>query len=430
MLEEFQEVLVETYHFNVYQVRGRFNVLSIPHEFIPNCAWWLIQQLPASKCCPGSKATKSTFSSFIMDDDGLSLIADVTTIPTLKKLLKSENLYIHPQQWSALIVNLTSSAFEFPGSVNYISHSLSAQGLPIMHISTFETEVFLVHEEDFAKAIEVFKEIADPQTFTDYLTKRPSVVSEVETEQIRDEQRQQSEESDEYDGRRGNFDINWLSSRDTPSFDLNALKEEATLSSGSYLDGGFALRVLPKQLYLCKLSDIEDLSLYCYILINLMLYDKRSSALERSFMDGVIDEQPANESCKEEKATFMWGIWQLHEEITFLLDEDDVAKFPEGALIISPQKWRVIKLTGRPIAFDETGVVSSMSRIHSNVPSLNISTSVTNCTLVPDELLDTSLQTLSSTMRCPVYDIEGDSQRESEDTGYHSQSRTVSKDMR
>jgi hypothetical protein len=85
----------------------------------------------------------------------------------------------------------------------------------------------------------------------------------------------------------------------------------------------------------------------------------------------------------KDRATFMWGMWQCENEITMLLDESDVEKFPEGSLIISPQRWRVIKLGGRAIEFDETGIVSAMSKIDPNIPSLNISTSTTNCTLVP-----------------------------------------------
>lgn len=73
-------------------------------------------------------------------------------------------------------------------------------------------------------------------------------------------------------------------------------------------------------------------------------------------------------------------------------------------LLVSPQRWKVIKLTGRAIEFDETGIVSAMSKVYhhcrhnyyviiiiiefakveSDVPSLNISTANTNCTLVPE----------------------------------------------
>jgi len=38
-------------------------------------------------------------------------------------------------------------------------------------------------------------------------------------------------------------------------------------------------------------------------------------------------------------------------------------RFPEGALVLSPQRWRLIKLCGRAIDFDETGIVSAMSKV-------------------------------------------------------------------
>jgi hypothetical protein len=42
----------------------------------------------------------------------------------------------------------------------------------------------------------------------------------------------------------------------------------------------------------------------------------------------------------------MWGLWQVDDEITLLLDENDVDLFPEEIMSISPQRWRVIKLSG------------------------------------------------------------------------------------
>jgi formylmethanofuran:tetrahydromethanopterin formyltransferase len=67
---------------------------------------------------------------------------------------------------------------------------------------------------------------------------------------------------------------------------------------------------------------------------------------------------------------------------------------------------QVIKLCGRPIAFDETGIVSSMSKIESNIPSLNISTATTNCTLVPDELLESTSASLARALKCKVHIAE------------------------
>lgn len=102
------------------------------------------------------------------------------------------------------------------------------------------------------------------------------------------------------------------------------------------------------------------------------------------------------------RTTFMWGLWQCENELTFLLDESDVDSFPEGALTVSPQRWRMIKLGGRMIEYHETGIVSAMSNIDSSIPSLNISTASTNCTLVPEELLEQTLDGLSASLGCPI----------------------------
>ena len=102
------------------------------------------------------------------------------------------------------------------------------------------------------------------------------------------------------------------------------------------------------------------------------------------------------------KSTYMWGMWQCENELTFLIDESDVDRFPEGSLNVSPQRWRLIKLEGRMIEFDETGVVSAMSKIDPSIPSLNISTATTNYTLVPEELLEQTLDCLSNSLKCPV----------------------------
>jgi hypothetical protein len=113
-----------------------------------------------------------------------------------------------------------------------------------------------------------------------------------------------------------------------------------------------------------------------------------------------------NGASSRDRATFLWGLWQCENELTFLLDESDADKFPEGALMLSPQRWKLIKLCGRAIDFDETGIVSAMSKIDQDVPSLNISTATTNCTLVPEELLGQTLNCLSQVLHCPYHDPE------------------------
>lgn len=55
------------------------------------------------------------------------------------------------------------SAAEFPGAVHYLADSLSQEGLSILHISTFESEVFLVQEQDLERACAIFRRTGSPK---------------------------------------------------------------------------------------------------------------------------------------------------------------------------------------------------------------------------------------------------------------------------
>lgn len=69
---------------------------------------------------------------------------------------------LSPQRWRAFVINVVGSAVEFPGAVHYLADSLSQEGLSILHISTFESEVFLVQEQDIEKACAIFRKSESP----------------------------------------------------------------------------------------------------------------------------------------------------------------------------------------------------------------------------------------------------------------------------
>ena len=68
-----------------------------------------------------------------------------------------------PQRWRAFVIKVVGSTEEFPGAVHYLADSLSKEGLSILHISTFESEVFLVQEQDIEKACAVFRRSEGPK---------------------------------------------------------------------------------------------------------------------------------------------------------------------------------------------------------------------------------------------------------------------------
>ena len=53
--------------------------------------------------------------------------------------------------------------------MHYLADSLSKEGLSILHISTFESEVFLVQEQDIEKACSVFRKSAGPQELASFI---------------------------------------------------------------------------------------------------------------------------------------------------------------------------------------------------------------------------------------------------------------------
>lgn len=61
------------------------------------------------------------------------------------------------------MIKVVGSTEEFPGAVHYLADSLSKEGLSILHISTFESEVFLVQEQDIEKACVVFRRSEGPK---------------------------------------------------------------------------------------------------------------------------------------------------------------------------------------------------------------------------------------------------------------------------
>jgi hypothetical protein len=109
---------------------------------------------------------------FNKDNDGLSVICSTVAAASLESI-SGKQLLISPHVWRAFVINVAESATEFPGAVHYLADSLSNAGLSILHISTFEYEVFLVQEQDIEKACAVFR-------LSDSPTKLASVIQEAQ----------------------------------------------------------------------------------------------------------------------------------------------------------------------------------------------------------------------------------------------------------
>lgn len=72
--------------------------------------------------------------------------------------------------------------------------------------------------------------------------------------------------------------------------------------------------------------------------------------------------------------------------------------FDDDSIIVSPDRWRAIKLSGRTYGFDETGVVAAMSGFATDTQVLNVSSFGSNVTFVLDHTLEDSIATLCSSL--------------------------------
>lgn len=196
------------------------------------------------------------FTSFIFDNDGLSLVTRSINIPIIKSLLKPECFTLSPQLWKALVINVTGSAGEFPGAVYYLADILSTQGFSIFHISTYESEIFLVQEKDIDQVSNVLKESIKPEKVNEFLERsiRKSSDANKMTFDLNDLRQAAAEASYAYEETNSgnehddnvNLDMSWISPVSNP---IVRLKQPLA----TYREN-FFLNVLPNQVILAKLN--------------------------------------------------------------------------------------------------------------------------------------------------------------------------------
>lgn len=94
-----------------------------------------------------------------------------------------------------------------------------------------------------------------------------------------------------------------------------------------------------------------------------------------------------------------WCYCETAEEVSLIMHERCLSAFAEDSMIVSPDRWRAIKLCGRTFGFDETGVVAAMSGCSTDTQVLNISCFGSNVTLVLDHMVDESLAVLCESLQ-------------------------------
>jgi hypothetical protein len=142
--------------FNVNLLQGDLCVLSLPLSRVPSIAWWILREYVYESESSFKRKYSTAFSSIIIGEDCLSVVCSPAEVSVLQSL-NSTDLNISAQRWKALVINVVGSAAEFPGAVFFLADILSKENISILHISTFESEIFLVQDENIEAACQLLQ---------------------------------------------------------------------------------------------------------------------------------------------------------------------------------------------------------------------------------------------------------------------------------
>jgi hypothetical protein len=279
--------IVKSTFFDIVMQRSTLVVVSIPPASIFKCSWWLFREFGLVDTFDVEKSTHAKgFGSLLFDDDGLSVIFEENKLIMLKYLLKPNEFTLSSFYWKAFIISFKGSGIEVPGLVYYLANALSNDGLSILHISTFDSEVFLIQENDLEKACKILKEFEDPLRIQEMLEysynnnnnirnsegeyRRSSLGDRSSFEQLRNSRDEldssasyddESDNNNEDDNHFGsiNLDLAWITPQVKSTISLYTLNDTKQLSSSlrtskAKFDEGFMLSVLSQPLMLAKCS--------------------------------------------------------------------------------------------------------------------------------------------------------------------------------
>eukprot|EP01031_Cornospumella_fuschlensis_P041326 gene41326-50438_t len=301
------DVLLSSGLFEITLLSGSLVVFSVPHANIPKCAWWLVREF----CM---RRNQCSFSSLVGDEEGLSVVCNSSLFSTLQLLIQPQDVVRCENFWRAVVIEMSSQADELPNAVYTLANSLSSKGVSILHISTFESEVFLIQEKDLAVACEILKAFELPTYHSDNHHHRYSTPPPYPTYPADNMYGSSSSED--------KLDMSWI----------------AAPTKRPCMDGR-KLCVLPTPLVLGRIKFQEEEGEEGWgevgrLLTYLLLFNEHFLPLEKKCRQ--IEEQSENSSSTPSSSprtrsfsltaptapiptpSCMWGIWQQGEEVTLL----------------------------------------------------------------------------------------------------------------
>ncbi|KUG01691.1 GATS protein 3 [Phytophthora nicotianae] len=356
--------IVTTSNFHATLLPGLVSVVFVPAEHIRHGSWPLLNLLLYSGCsfdeneggCVRTeshvcRSKQTEIFSIVSDREGTTLFMDPSGIDMFKRAGMEDFITVAPQSWRAIQIHLGPMVAEFPGVVSFLSKLLADDHISILNMSTYDTDVIFVQELHLEAAISCL----------------------------------QSKLSRGLHGLKEAKDAeNALSDREISPND--AAESSGETVSASRVGDGQYLTVYPDSLVLVRLQK-DALRVSAYGLTQLVLLSTGSASTEG-------DGEPLGET---EEMSF-WCLCETAEEVSLIMDERCLPSFEKESLIVSPDRWRAIKLSGRAYGFDETGVVAVMSGCTTDAQVLNVSCFGSNVAFVLDDMLNDAIETLCSSL--------------------------------
>ncbi|KAG6961837.1 hypothetical protein JG688_00008894 [Phytophthora aleatoria] len=316
--------IVTTSNFHATLLPGLVSVVFVPAEHIRHGSWPLLNLLLYSGCsfdeneggCVRTeshvcRSKQTEIFSIVSDREGTTLFMDPSGVDMFKRAGMEDLITVAPQSWRAIQIHLGPMVAEFPGVVSFLSKLLADDHISILNMSTYDTDVIFVQELHLEAAISCLQS---------KLSRGLHGLKEAKEAE------------------------NALSDREptSPSDAVESSEEAGTLVSASRVGDGQYLTVYPDSLVLVRLQK-DALRASAYGLTQLVLLSTGSVSTES-------EDEPLGETGE----VSFWCLCETAEEVSLIMDERCLSSFEKESLIVSPDRWRAIKLSGRAYGFDET----------------------------------------------------------------------------
>ncbi|TYZ60011.1 hypothetical protein PybrP1_002202 [[Pythium] brassicae (nom. inval.)] len=383
-------VTTSNFHATLLQGTPSVSVVFIPAQHVRQCCWPLLTLLLYGGCsfdenegtCANAadpahvcRSAQTEIFSVVSDKDGATVFMDPRGVEIFSRAGMGELVTVAPQAWRAIQIHLGPMVAEFPGIVSFLSKLLATDKISILNMSTYDTDIIYVQESTLDAAIACLQS---------KLARGVHGLIEAK------------------DAERALHDRLSGSSQELESGAVDAIDAAATDAEEPLLPvvgSGQYLVVYPESLVIVRLR--KDAIRKCAYGLTQQVLLSYGSLPEGD--RGSSAEEPAESTREEQRLrdaemVSFWSYCETAEEISLIVTERYLESFEDDAIIVSPDRWRAIKLCGRTYGFDETGVVAAMSGFSTDTQVLNVSSFGSNVTFVLDHTLDASIDTLCSSL--------------------------------